>query len=247
MEHFSDSGSVPSRLAAPVLLARLDSIRLALGSERLAVVRRQLGSPPSPTPALEVLGQVGERGPIRPPETELPLEFVFELLAQARSLEFALPHAPEVWVGRLERWKLGWIGGWPLPSDRLPSVFFVAMRATAREPGAVRREVAQAGMESLARLLAPPRWLPLVGAGSMSTRTHPTAEEIARGEAGALEDILARVERDILLGALQAAEGNKSLAARKLRVSRQGLYRKLRRHGLMRQRSRALDTDGVDD
>lgn len=255
MNDLAGTGMSASRLAAPVLLSRLDSIRLALGSERLAVVRRLPAAPASASPPLEVLGHVGERGILDPPESDLPLEFVLELVAQARALEFAAPTAPVAWAARLERWKLGWIAGWPLPSDRLPSVFFVAMRTTVREPGAVRREVANAGMEALARLLAPPRWLPLgaltrptAGAQPDTPRVPELSPEAWEGEAtGALVEILARVEKEILVDALQAAEGNKSLAARKLRVSRQGLYRKLRRHGLMRRRRRALDTDGGDD
>lgn len=253
MEHIAESGARASRLAAPVLLDRLDSIRLSLGCDRLAVVRRLPGASTSGPLPLEVLGQVGAEGAILPPETELPLEFVHELLAQARAIEFTSEQAPPLWSTRLARWRLGWLAGWPLPSDRLPSVVFVAMRAIAREPGPVRREVARAGMEALARLLAPPQWLPLGRHARSGASRPPSDGPPMPGDANAPDDpealvtILARVEREILVGALQAAEGNKSLAARKLRVSRQGLYRKLRRHGLLRRRARALDSEDPDD
>lgn len=84
---------------------------------------------------------------------------------------------------------------------------------------------------------------------------HPRARELQRrwlsaelrggedlgrpGREESLGEAVDRFERALLQRALQVAEGNKSVAARHLRVSRQGLYRKLRQHGLLPTDARA--------
>lgn len=242
--------AVAASVSPSVLPSRLESIRLALGCDRLAVVRRMPSADRRPSTPLTVLAQVGPEGAVTPPEKGLPLEFVVELATQARPLEYRLDRPVPGWSERLQRWEVGWIAGWPLPSDRFPTVFFVALAGVGREPGPVRREVARAGMEALARLLAPPTWLPLnaaprelAGAASGTAPSPGPDSEVEPTYA----DLLAELEREILMGALIAAEGNKSLAARNLRISRQGLYRKLRRHGLLPRTGRALDTGSTDD
>ncbi|MBI4568093.1 MAG: sigma-54-dependent Fis family transcriptional regulator, partial [Planctomycetes bacterium] len=49
--------------------------------------------------------------------------------------------------------------------------------------------------------------------------------QVVREQAG-------RVERDAILNALRAASGNKSLAARRLNISRGALYNKIRALGI---------------
>jgi DNA-binding NtrC family response regulator len=109
----------------------------------------------------------------------------------------------------------------------MPSVFFVAHFEGPVDPGDRRRLVARAGMDALARVLAPPSWAPL-------------AQQKARRSSGrsggpvtSLRDAVQRFECSLIRRALADAEGNKSEAARQLRMSRQGLYRKLRAHGLL--------------
>jgi len=49
-----------------------------------------------------------------------------------------------------------------------------------------------------------------------------------------LDDSLAEYERDLLIAALKAAGNNRSEAARLLNISRSGLYKKLKKHGVFR-------------
>ena len=224
---------------------RLDSIRQALGADRLAVIRRLPSAGPGPPP-FEVLATSSAEGPIDPPERALPLEFVIELVARARPHELRRDEASPRWASRMGAWDLSRLEGWALPSDRWPTVFFVAAWRGRRTPSPARIRVAMAGMEALARALAVPDWMPR--SDPMSSSAPPASGDAGReGEVRSLDDVLAGIERELLVRALQAAEGNKSVAARRLRVSRQGLYRKLRRHGLLRRSGRGLDTAGPDD
>ncbi len=59
-----------------------------------------------------------------------------------------------------------------------------------------------------------------------------------------LDEAVAQLERRLLVQALRVADGNKTEAARRLHLSRQGLYRKLRLHGLW---SRAGESQGEKD
>lgn len=81
-------------------------------------------------------------------------------------------------------------------------------------------------MDALARSLAPPTWAPLARR-QLPSRLDPEADLIS------LRDAVRRFECSLIERALRDAEGNKTEAARQLRMSRQGLYRKLRAHGLM--------------
>ena len=49
---------------------------------------------------------------------------------------------------------------------------------------------------------------------------------------GSLENILAGVEKEALIFALETANGNKVQAAKNLGLSRAGLYKKLKKHDL---------------
>ena len=227
-------GSFP-RPDSDELQRRLEPIRLALGAEHLAVARRLPGAPDGP-PRLEVLAQLADTGPVEPPDHDLPITFVLELVRTARPLDVRADDPPDgPWSRVLAERGIAWMGGWPLPSDRLPSVFAVAWRRSVHEPGTVRRQVAAAGMEALARALAPPVWFPFT-----PSRPGPGPESgpAESEDDGSLSGALARVERDLIVRALHAAEGNKTRAARELQLSRQGLYRKLRRHGLVVSRPR---------
>jgi hypothetical protein len=220
----------PSSLPLPdpeELRARLDAVRQALGAEHAAVARRRPG-PADHGPALELLAQCGPDGRSQVPGSGTPADVLDELVRVGRPVERARP-------------PLAWIGGWPLPSDRWPSVFFVAWSRNHRDPGAVRRRVAEAGMEALGRALAPPVWMILGSQTDTATRAADGPD--AESEDRSLAASLARVERELLLRALRAADGNKSRAARELSLSRQGLYRKLRRHGLIAVRRRSRQGD----
>ncbi len=232
--HFDPTQSSSLPLLEPEQLrARLDAIRQALGADH-AVVARRRPTTAGVAPGLELLAQCGPDGHRELPGAGMPVDVLGELLRGGRPVEAARPGVP-------------WIGGWPLPSDRWPSVFVVAWSRRYRDPGAVRRRVAEAGMEALGRALAPPVWMTLGRSPSAATTAAdgPDAEADGTGsEEHSLAASLARVERELLLRALRAADGNKSRAARELNLSRQGLYRKLRRHGLIavRRRSRQGDT-----
>jgi len=68
---------------------------------------------------------------------------------------------------------------------------------------------------------------------SPAVRAVPTPAAADAAAAGAtLEETLAAVERRELMAALQATGGNKTQAAQRLGLSRQGLLNKLARHGL---------------
>lgn len=220
---------------------RLDAVRLALGADRLAVARRLTGGEGSGS-AFEILAQSAPGGRVDPVEKDVPFTFVAGLLRDGRPQEWTR-HAVDPGRRRaLVTQGMTWLGGWPLPSDRWPCVVFVAWCRRRRDPGTVRRRVAEAGMEALARALVPPPWLayapmrPVAG-DPAEAETAPPADE-ATGD-DSLAAAMARIERDLIVKALQAAEGNKTVAARSLRLSRQGLYRKLRRHGLLAPRRRA--------
>jgi DNA-binding NtrC family response regulator len=116
-------------------------------------------------------------------------------------------------------------------------VFFVAHFDGPEDPGDRRRLVARTGMDALARALAPPTWAPLArekGRLSSSRGSAPITS---------LRDAVQRFECSLIERALAEADGNKSEAARQLRMSRQGLYRKLRAHGLIEDESAVHDLD----
>ena len=226
----------PPRLDAAEIHRRLDAIRQALGADR-AVVARRVPAVDRTETRFEVLAQAAPTGAVRPPGLDVPLDFLDELFRDGRARECGRHSHDPARRADLVRRGLTWMGGWPLPSDRWPSIVVLAWCRRRRDPGTIRRQVAEAGMEALARALAPPPWVPL-DASRATSRAPDAGRAGSRGpdgpnEDGSLAGTLARVERDLILRAMQAAEGNKAAAARSLALSRQGLYRKLRRHGLL--------------
>lgn len=232
---------------AEVLNARLASLRGALGADRVGVARRlTLVSPPDDPPAFEVLAAVGEVEPFPVPERATPMAAYQQLLEHGRALEQGVDGE-----GSIARWLRAHAArrllGWPLPSDRLPCVFLVAVYRSDRDPGAQRLRVAREGMEALARALAPPAWLPLSSARSANgahvlARRDPNRANFPRPPSDEvealdrllpLEEAVVLVEKLMIRRALQCSEGNKAAAARTLRMSRQSLYKKLKRYGLL--------------
>jgi DNA-binding NtrC family response regulator len=91
--------------------------------------------------------------------------------------------------------------------------------------------VARRGMEALARSLSPPSWW--LRSNPSTVPAAQAAELPERVETpSSLRESKLLVERELLQQALRNSRGNKTEAARRLQLSRQGLYRKLRRHGL---------------
>ena len=199
---------------------RLDAIRAALGADR-AVLARRLPAGSAREMPFEIVGVVP--GGLHP-HAAVPLEAFRTLFTRSADLQWEVASASPRWSRRLRRMGLVRLQGFVQPGDRLAAVAFVLAWESDRRPTATHEEVARAGMEALARLYVPPTWLPL--AAPRRGRGMP-------GSTVALEETLRRVEHALLLRALRVADGNKSLAARHLQLSRQGLYRRLHRHGLM--------------
>ena len=89
-------------------------------------------------------------------------------------------------------------------------------------------------MDALARALAPPSWAPLA---------RQQSRAVAASGLVSLREAVRCFECSLIERALKDAAGNKTEAARQLRLSRQGLYRKLRAHGLMTRPPRGPDLD----
>jgi len=147
-----------------------------------------------------------------------------EVMRQGTPCAIAADRGRPAWNRRLHRWGCWRIEAWPFPADRIPSVFFVAHFERPEDPGERRRWVARTGMDALARAIAPPSWAPLA---ELPARTGPSSSVMS------LREAVQRFECSLIERALSDAEGNKTEAARQLRMSRQGLYRKLHAHGLM--------------
>lgn len=216
---------------------RLDSIRQALGAARIGVARR-LSRAGEADRVYEVLAASGEGVAPGAPERSISLTVLEEVMRLGTPCSISADRGRPAWTRRLQRWGCWRIEAWPFPADRLPSVFFVAHFEGPEDPGDRRRFVARTGMDALARALAPPSWAPLA---QQKSRLHPGR---ASGPVTSLRDAVQRFECSLIQRALADAAGNKSEAARQLRMSRQGLYRKLRAHGLLEEGDgpRKLDT-----
>lgn len=205
---------------------RLDSIRQALGAGRMGVARR-LSRAGESDRVYEVLAATGDGVIADAPERSISLTVLEEVMRLGTPCSISADRGRVAWNRRLRRWGCWRIEAWPFPADRLPSVFYVAHFDGPEDPGDRRRLVARTGMDALARALAPPTWAPL----AQQKSRLPLGR--APGSITSLRDAVQRFECSIIQRALADAEGNKSEAARQLRMSRQGLYRKLRAHGLM--------------
>gem|GEM_PF-3028261 len=157
-------------------------------------------------------------------EDRISLAVLEEVMRQGTPCAISADRGRPAWNRRLRRWGCWRIEAWPFPADRLPSVFFVAHFERAEDPGERRRWVARTGMDALARALAPPSWAPLA---------RQQSRAVAASGLVSLREAVRRFECSLIERALNDADGNKTEAARQLRMSRQGLYRKLRAHGLM--------------
>lgn len=208
------------------LVGRLDSIRQALGAARLGVARR-LPTARSADRVYDVLAAAGEGTGDRDPARLISLAVLEEAMRLGAPCAIRADRGRPAWNRRLRRWGCWRIEAWPFPADRLPSVFFVAHFAGPEEPGDRRRYVARTGMDALARVLAPPGWIPL------ARQVAPTDPLDSRSGEVSLRAAVQRFECSLIQRALRDAGGNKTEAARQLRMSRQGLYRKLKAHGLM--------------
>jgi ActR/RegA family two-component response regulator len=218
------------------LVQRLDSIRQALGAARLGVARR-LSRAGEADRVYEVLAASGEGTSRDAPERSISLSVLEEVMRLGTPCAISADRGRPAWSRRLRRWGCWRIEAWPFPADRLPSVFFVAHFDGPVDPGDRRRLVARAGMDALARALAPPTWAPLA-----QQKVRPSSRPPG-GSVTSLRDAVQRFECSLIERALADADGNKSEAARQLRMSRQGLYRKLRAHGLLdEERPHELDT-----
>jgi len=220
------------RLDAAVLRERLASLCLALGANRVGLARRLPVATPGPGP-FEVLDTVDAAA--ASVEEAVPLAAFLELLRGGRGLDVTPGNDDRLarWLReRGERRLLGF----PLPSDQRPSVLMVAIYSRDRRVGEQRLEVARAGMDALARALAPPPWVPLAPVldppESQDPGSEPAVSQLL-SDVVPLPDAIALVERVMLQRALRVSEGNKAAAARRLRLSRQGLYKKLRQHGML--------------
>ena len=216
---------------------RLDSIRQALGAARIGVARR-LSRAGEADRVYEVLAASGEGVMPDAPERSISLTVLEEVMRLGTPCAISADRGRPAWTRRLQRWGCWRIEAWPFPADRMPSVFFVAHFEGPEDPGDRRRFVARTGMDALARALAPPSWAPL--AQQKAQRQSGRAS----GPVTSLRDAVQRFECSLIQRALADAAGNKSEAARQLRMSRQGLYRKLRAHGLVDEedKPRKLDT-----
>jgi hypothetical protein len=206
------------------IVRRLDSIRQALGADRIGVARR-LTSVHSRERIYEVLAVSGVGTCPEDPARSISLTVLEEVMRRGTPCAVSASGARPAWLRRLRRWNSVRMEGWPFPSDRLPSVFFVAHFAESRDPGPKRRWVARTGMDALARQLAPPAWAPLA-------RTEIVDEPARQSRVISLREAVENFERKLIRRALSDAGGNKAEAARQLRVSRQGLYRKLKALGM---------------
>jgi hypothetical protein len=214
---------------------RLDSIRQALGASRIGVGRR-LSSARTADRVYEVLAAVGENVDPSAPARSISLTVLEEVMRLGTPCAIAAGRGRPAWDRRLRRWGCWRIEAWPFPADRLPSVFFVAHFAGPEDPGERRRFVARTGMDALARALAPPSWAPLA-------REKARIPLESRSPVVSLREAVRRFECSLIRRALTDAAGNKTEAARQLRMSRQGLYRKLRAHGLMEDGGDGQDLD----
>jgi hypothetical protein len=216
---------------------RLESIRQALGASRIGVARR-LSTAGAAERVYEVLAAAGEGTDGADPARCISLAVLEEVMRLGTPCAISADRGRPAWNRRLRRWGCWRIEGFPFPADRLPSVFFVVHFEGPEDPGERRRWVARTGMDALARALAPPAWAPL--ARQQARIPLDPASNIV-----SLRDAVQRFERSLIERALTDARGNKTEAARQLRLSRQGLYRKLRAHGLMTRPPRGphLDTE----
>jgi len=232
-------------LSSQELQLRLRSLAGAIGAQLLGLSRRQV-DPALPEKELRfrVLAVAPtEAKPGFAVEQLLPLEAYHRLFVQGRGYRVGTSD-----TGPLGRWLRehggGQLVGWALPGDRLACVACVAWVRQNWDPGPIRLRVARQGLESLARSLSPPSWLlhsqcvPAATAEALpreSWRTAEATEQVdtartsSRGKELSLEQARDELEATLIRQALRLARGNKSDAARRLRVSRQSLYRKLRR------------------
>lgn len=135
---------------------RLDSIRQALGATRIAVARRRSGLP-GEVGGLEVVAAHPHADPI---ESVLPLDLFGRMMRSGVDLQLRPASESAAWERSARRLECAEFRGFVYPRDGRPSVYFAAS-LQADQLDARREVVARAGMEALARLLAPPSWLPL--------------------------------------------------------------------------------------
>jgi hypothetical protein len=214
---------------------RLESIRQALGASRIGVARR-LSTAGAAERVYEVLAATGKECDPDDPSRSISLAVLEEVMRLGAPCAISADRGRSAWNRRLRRWGCWRIEAFPFPSDRLPSVFFVAHFEGPQDPGERRRWVARTGMDALARALAPPAWAPLAREQAQIP-LDPSSNIVS------LRDAVQRFECSLIERALKDADGNKTEAARQLRLSRQGLYRKLRAHGLMTRPSPGPDLD----
>jgi hypothetical protein len=224
-----DLSAVLPQLPPEILEAKVQALRAALGAQQLSVARRLL--PPTPDeahPPFEILITVGSATGV---EAEPPPPQAFDrVLAEGCSfhLQGSAGGALSTWLSQQGG---GALCGWALPRDRWPSIALLARVPHAWDPGPVRMRVARRGMEALARSLSPPSWW--LRSNPSTVPAAQAAELPERVETpSSLRESKLLVERELLQQALRNSRGNKTEAARRLQLSRQGLYRKLRRHGL---------------
>ncbi len=217
---------------------RLQSLLAGLEATVLGVGRRV--SPLAASPSFEVLAAVDRQGIVASPERQMPLAVLDRMCRTGR--HFDLPCDTE-WTGRWMREREATrVMGWSLPGDRAASVFFVAVYTGGKVVGDKQRRAALEGMETLACALAPPAWMHAARAPTSSIASGAAPVLALLGEAGdepsmdgfpSLREAVFRMERTLIRRALQQHEGNKSATARALKMSRQGLYKKLKQHGLL--------------
>jgi len=117
--------------------------------------------------------------------------------------------------------------GWPMPNSNRPNVFFVASWKARRGVSVLRERVARQGMVALARQLTPPAGWDPAGAGP----TRPSHVGLLH-HPSSLAQAIEALERWMIRRALRDSGGCKADAARRLQLSRQGLYKKMIRYGL---------------
>lgn len=213
----------PGKAPAVPLRERLPALALQLDVTAISVLLRPVllgdgrGSFLRPLTAYSAAGRV---------LSELTPELERELLwlGRRRRIEAEDPlHGP--WLRSQRFSSLRVLLG---PANRAPSVFFLCFAQRPSRPEPADERLALATIESLCERLAPPEWLPLAAAPSERSGGVPASAPL-RPMRHAVEE----VERILLRRALLVAEGNKSLAARSLHMTRSALYRKLRRYGLL--------------
>jgi hypothetical protein len=230
-----NTNRIPSGIDNDRVVQRLESIRQALGASRIGVARR-LSTAGAAERVYEVLAVAGEGSDAADPSRSISLAVLEEVMRSGTPCAISADRGRPAWNRRLRRWGCWRIEGFPFPADRLPSVFFVVHFKGPEDPGERRRWVARTGMDALARALAPPAWAPL--ARQQARLPLEQSSSIV-----SLRDAVQRFECSLIERALKDAAGNKTEAARQLRLSRQGLYRKLRAHGLMTRPSVGPDLD----